>query len=84
MRKKGEASKHEDEKTENGFEAGRKARANERPGKSQKANEIRSGSYTGKTLKLAALRQLRFSSEAAFALAAWLQWLSFGPRLPGG
>ena len=48
MRKKGEASKHEDEKTENGVEAGRKARANERPGKSQKANGIRASAKTEK------------------------------------
>jgi len=29
-------------------------------------------------------RALRLSFEAVFALAAWLQWLSFGPRLPLG
>ena len=46
MRKKGWAKKRKEWRMENGerrtgFEAGRKARANERPGKSQKANEIR-------------------------------------------
>ncbi len=83
MRKKGEASKHEDEKTENGFEAGRKARANERPGKSQKANEIRSGSYTGNPLKLAALRQLRVFLRGSICLVCLVAMAFFCPPPSG-
>ena len=86
MRKKGWAKKRKERGMENGgtgFEAGRKARANERPGKSQKANDCFGSSRTGKPLKLAALRQLRVFLRGSICLGCLVAMAFFWPPPSG-